>query len=99
MTDYTYIGNISTVIKFFGMMGAGWIISLCAAQGFDLGVDASTLGQVIGVLLGLGFGYIDAKYPNTFAFLDNETNADNISYTNEDTISDNTINENGDEYA
>ena len=53
MTDYNYVGNISTVIKLMGMM------------------FASMLGEVIGALIGLGFGYIDAKYPNSFKFLGN----------------------------
>lgn len=79
MANNNYIGNISTVIKLMGMMFAGWIISIFAAQGLDLGVDASALGEVIGVLLGLGFGYIDAKYPNTFAFLNNEDNTQPIT--------------------
>lgn len=71
MEDYNYIGNISTVIKLMGMMFAGWIIAIAASNGLDLGVDASILGEVIGALIGLGFGYIDAKYPNSFKFLGN----------------------------
>lgn len=71
MTDYNYVGNISTVIKLMGMMFAGWIIAIAASNGLDLGVDASILGEVIGALIGLGFGYIDAKYPNSFKFLGN----------------------------
>lgn len=73
MNDQNYVGNISTLIKFFGMTFAGWIIGILASQGLNLGVDATTLGEVIGAFLGLCVGYLDAKYPNTFAFLGNNT--------------------------
>ena len=65
MTDNT-IGNLTTMGKFILIAFAGWIISLAASKGFDLGVDAETLAQIIGVLAGLAYSYIDAKYPNTF---------------------------------
>ena len=65
------IGNISTIGKFIATMIAGWIISLAIANGLDLGVDAVTLAEVIGAILGLIYGYIDAKYPNTFSWLGN----------------------------
>ena len=50
---------------------AGWIISAIASQGYNLGVDATTLASVIGAIIGLILAYIDAKYPNTFGFLGN----------------------------
>jgi len=53
---------------------AGWIISTLAAQGYKLGIDATTLASVIGAFIGLILAYIDAKYPNTFGFLDNAPN-------------------------
>ena len=65
------IGNISTIGKFIATMIAGWIISLAIANGLDLGVDAVTLAEVIGAILGLIYGYVDAKYPNTFSWLGN----------------------------
>ena len=67
------IGNITTIGKFIATMIAGWIISLAIANGLDLGIDACTLAEVIGAVLGLIYGYIDAKYPNTFKFLGNAT--------------------------
>lgn len=65
------IGNVSTVGKFIATMMAGWVISVTVAHGLDLGVDAKTLAEVIGAILGLLYGYIDAKYPNSFGWLGN----------------------------
>ena len=50
---------------------SGWIITSLAAQGYNLGVDAVTLASVIGAVIGLILSYIDAKYPNSFAWLGN----------------------------
>ena len=50
---------------------AGWIISAIASQGYNLGVDATTLASVIGAVIGLMLAYIDAKYPHH----DNRTGA------------------------
>ena len=97
MTDNNYIGNVSTVIKVIGMMFAGWILSIFAAQGLDLGVDASTLGEAIGVILGLGFGYVDAKYPNTFGFLDNKDDTQPIQPAIDDEQG--AVDYDGDEYV
>lgn len=66
-----YIGNISTIVKEISMLIAGWTIGLLAAYGLNLGVDASTLAEVIGAFIFLIIGYIDAKNPNTFKFLGN----------------------------
>ena len=65
------IGNTSTIIKFLALTIAGWIISTLAAQGYNLGIDATTLASVIGAVIGLILAYIDAKYPNSFKWLDN----------------------------
>ena len=48
---------------------AGWLIGLIAAQGLDLGIDTTTLAQVITAIIFLALGYLDAKYPNNFKFL------------------------------
>ena len=66
-----YIGNISTIVKEISMLIAGWTIGLLAAHGLNLAVDASTLSQVIGAIIFLIIGYIDAKNPNTFKALGN----------------------------
>jgi len=65
------IGNISTIIKIFAMAISGWIISLLAAHNLNLGVDAVTLAEVIGAIIGVCFAYVDAKYPNSFSWLGN----------------------------
>lgn len=66
-----YTGNISTIVKWISMIIAGNVIGALAAQGLHLNVDATTLSEVIGAFIFLVIGYIDAKYPNTFKFLDN----------------------------
>jgi len=65
------IGNLSTVVKAISMLIAGQFLGLLAAQGFDFGVDAATLSQVIGAFIFLLLAYVDAKYPNCFKFLGN----------------------------
>ena len=68
------IGNTTTIGKFLLIAFAGWIISLAAAKGFNLPVDAATLAQVLGVIFGFAYSYLDAKYPNTFDWLGNAMN-------------------------
>jgi len=65
------IGNISTIVKFVSMTLAGYLIGALAAQGLDLPFDAEVLSQLISTLLFFCLAYVDAKYPNTFAWLDN----------------------------
>ena len=65
------IGNISTIIKWLSMYLAGWLIGTLAANGLNLGIDATVLSQVIFSFIMLGVGYVDSKYPNTFKFLGN----------------------------
>lgn len=66
-----YIGNGSTVIKIVSMAFAGQCLGILASQGLDLGITESQLTELIGFIIGLIMAYIDAKYPNTFAFLGN----------------------------
>lgn len=72
MADNNYIGNTSTLIKIISMTAAGWIIAGLTAHNLDLGIDAVTLANVIGAIIGLVLSYIDARYPNTFGWLDNQ---------------------------
>ena len=62
---------------------AGWLITTLAANGLNLTVDTSTLAEVIGAIIGLGFGYMDAKYPNTFKWLGNEDEIPDIDPASE----------------
>ena len=58
-----HIGNISTIVKMILLTVLPYIIA-----------DTQTQDQVISIILaivGLIIAYIDAKYPNTLAFLDN----------------------------
>lgn len=62
MSNHT--GNISTIVKMILLTVLPYIIA-----------DSQTQDQVISIILaivGLIIAYVDAKYPNTLAFLDNE---------------------------
>ena len=78
------IGNISTIIKLLSMTIAGWIIATLAAHGYNLGVDAATLASVIGAIIGLILAYIDARFPNTFGFLGNTPEQDELGVCDDD---------------
>jgi len=59
-----HTGNISTIVKMILLTVLPYIIA-----------DTQTQDQVISIILaivGLIIAYVDAKYPNTLAFLDNE---------------------------
>ena len=61
MSNHT--GNISTIVKMVLLTVLPYIIA-----------DTQTQDQVISIILaivGLIIAYVDAKYPNTLAFLDN----------------------------
>ena len=58
-----HTGNISTIVKMILLTVLPYIIA-----------DTQTQDQVISIILaivGLIIAYVDAKYPNTLAFLDN----------------------------
>ena len=62
MTNHT--GNISTIVKMVLLTVLPYIVA-----------DAQTQDQIVSIILaivGLIIAYIDAKYPNTLSFLDNE---------------------------
>lgn len=81
MTNYK--GNISTIIKWISMTIAGATIGTLTAHGLNLTIDTSTLTEVISAIIFLGVGYVDAKYPNTFSFLDNENEIQDIDPASE----------------
>ena len=76
MDDNNYIGNISTIIKVVSMGLAGYAIGYAAAHGLNLPIDQVTLSQIIGTVIMFAFAYVDAKYPNSFAFLGNDNIVD-----------------------
>lgn len=62
MSNHT--GNISTIVKMILLTVLPYIIA-----------DTQTQDQVISIILaivGLIIAYVDAKYPNTLSFLDND---------------------------
>lgn len=65
------IGNLSTIVKFVSLTFAGYLFATLTAQGLDLPFDAEVLSQLISTLLFFALAYIDAKYPNSFGWLDN----------------------------
>lgn len=79
MTDNNYIGNSTTIGKFILIPIATWVLSLAASRGLNLGIDAETLAQILGVLAGLAYSYVDAKYPNTFNWLDNAIKSQSVA--------------------
>ena len=79
------IGNLSTIVKFVSMTIAGYLIGALASKGLNLPIDADILSQMIGALIFFGLAWIDAKYPNTFAFLDNAP-SEPVLETEEDLI-------------
>ena len=74
MSKQEIIGNTTTIGKFLLITFAGWILSLTASKGLNLPVDAVTLTQILGVILGIAYSYLDAKYPNSFDWLGNAMN-------------------------
>lgn len=68
-----FIGNLSTIIKFISMTLAGYLIGLATANGLNLPIDTATLAEIIGTILFFIIAYIDAKNPNNFKWLHNDT--------------------------
>ena len=71
MTDNNLKGNLTTVIKLISMPIAGYAIGLFISYGINIPVDQATLAEIIAAILFLGVGFMDAKFPNTFNWLDN----------------------------
>ena len=67
-----YKGNLTTMIKLVSMPIAGYAIALFVAYGINIPVDQATLAEIIAAILFLGVGFMDAKFPNTFQWLDND---------------------------
>ena len=65
MNKNDLIGNLTTIIKAFSMIIAGWVIGLFASQGLDLGLTQTDIATAITTILFIILAYYDAKYPNT----------------------------------
>lgn len=68
-----YLGNISTIVKYISMMIAGYLISFLAGKGLNLPIDAQMLSEIIGTIIFFILAHIDAKNPNNFKILGNQT--------------------------
>lgn len=81
MTNKNYVGNGTTIGKFILIPIATWLLTLLASKGLNLGIDAQTLAEILGVIIGFAYAYLDAKYPHTMKTFGNkcscnlETNA------------------------
>ena len=69
MSNHT--GNISTIVKTACMVIAGYAIGYAVSIGLNLPITQEQLSETLFMILCFIGAYIDAKYPNTFAFLGN----------------------------
>ena len=70
-----FIGNLSTILKTLCMMIAGYAIGYAVSIGLDLPIDATQLSEILFTILCTIGAYIDAKNPNSFKWLHNDTPA------------------------
>lgn len=70
-----FIGNLSTILKTLCMMIAGYAIGYAVSIGLDLPIDATQLSEILFTILCTIGAYIDAKNPNSFKWLHNDTTA------------------------
>ena len=61
------IGNITTIIKIL-------IMTIAPTIAVYLGVDQNIITTFLTALLALLLALLDAKYPNTFKYFDNDNN-------------------------
>ena len=64
MNKNELIGNLTTIIKAFSMIIAGWVIGLSASKGLQLPVTQTDIATAITTILFIILAYFDAKYPN-----------------------------------
>ena len=76
MNTNNTLGNLTTIIKWISMTLAGYLLATLTAHNLNLNIDASMLAEVIGAIIFMIIGYIDSRYPNTFKFLENNTESD-----------------------
>ena len=64
--------NVTTIIKYICTIIAGWTIGIAISHGLNLPITEAQLSEIIFMIIGAIIGYLDSKYPNTFAFLGND---------------------------
>ena len=65
------IGNLTTIIKTISVMFAGYALAYFVSIGLNLPITQEQLSEVIMTVIFFLIAYLDAKYPNTFKFLQN----------------------------
>lgn len=86
-SEKNIIGNSSTIVKYFLVMLATKTITVAAAHGINLPVDAQALAAIFGWILGFIIATIDAKYPNNIfntilvGMADDDENETDITFT------------------
>ena len=78
-----YIGNITTIVKYICMVIAGYALGLAISYGLNLPVSQEQLSEIIFAIIVFIIGYLDSKYPNTFAFLGNKKEPCECQYPKE----------------
>ena len=78
------IGNLTTIIKTISVMFAGYALAYFVSIGLNLPITQEQLSEIIMTVIFFLIAYLDAKYPNTFAFLGNAKVA--LAYDNEEKV-------------
>lgn len=64
MSENNYLGNGSTIVKYFLVIVATRTLAIAAAHGVNLPLTETQLAEILGIILGFVIATIDAKYPN-----------------------------------
>ena len=64
MSENNYLGNGSTIVKYFLVIVATRTLAIAAAHGVNLPITETQLAEILGIILGFVIATIDAKYPN-----------------------------------
>ena len=68
-----FIGNFSTIIKTLCMWIAGYAIGYFISIGLNLPISQEQLSEMFFIIICTIIAYIDAKNPNSFKWLHNDT--------------------------
>lgn len=64
MSENNYLGNGSTIVKYFLVIVATRTLAIAAAHGVNLPITETQLAEILGIILGFVIATIDAKFPN-----------------------------------